>query len=132
GVAHILNPEATLWGALAITIEAGILFGTAYMFTRSLWFVFGLHTAWNFLQGPVFGINISGSNLVHESLLIPSIQGPDLLTGGAFGIEASLVAVLLGLALGIWYAVRVVRAGRTMRPLLWRGGINRLNAQHER
>jgi hypothetical protein len=96
------------------------------MATRSLWFVAGLHTAWNFLQGPIYGFNISGSGLTTESLLVPSIQGPELLTGGVFGIEASLIAVLLGLALGVWFAVRAARGGKTLRPLLWRGGINRL------
>ncbi|MEI7771701.1 MAG: CPBP family intramembrane glutamic endopeptidase [Chloroflexales bacterium] len=125
GAAHLSNPGGTLWGAAAITIEAGVVLGAAYMATRSLWFVSGLHTAWNFLQGPIFGFNISGSNIVTESLLRPSIQGPELLTGGAFGIEASLIAVAVGLALGVWFVARVARGGMTLRPLLWRGGINR-------
>jgi membrane protease YdiL (CAAX protease family) len=126
GAAHLANPQATLWGAAAIMIEAGVLLGAAYMLTRSLWFVAGLHTAWNFLQGPVYGFNISGSGATTESLLRPSIQGPELLTGGVFGMEASLIAVLLGLALGVWFAARAARGGRAMRPLLWRGGINRV------
>jgi hypothetical protein len=126
GAIHLSNPAGTLWGAAAIMIEAGVVLGAVYMATRSLWFVSGLHTAWNFLQGPVFGFNISGSNIATESLLTPSIQGPELLTGGAFGIEASLIAVLIGLALGVWLVARVARGGKTLRPLLWRGGINRL------
>jgi hypothetical protein len=125
GFVHLSNPQATPWGAAAIAIEAGVLLGAAYMLTRSLWFAAGLHTAWNFLQGPVFGFNISGSGLTTQSLLVPSIQGPELLTGGVFGIEASLIAVLLGLALGVWFAARAAHAGNTVRPLLWRGGINR-------
>jgi hypothetical protein len=126
GAAHLANPQATLWGATAIMVEAGVLFGSAYMLTRSLWFVAGLHTAWNFLQGPIYGFSISGSGGTTDSLLRPSIQGPDLLTGGVFGMEASLIAVLLGLALGIWFAVGAVRGRKTLHPLLWRGGINRL------
>jgi membrane protease YdiL (CAAX protease family) len=126
GAAHLANPDATVWGAAAIMIEAGVLLGAAYMATRSLWFVTGLHTAWNFLQGPIYGFNISGSGQTTQSLLKPSIQGPELLTGGIFGIEASLIAVLLGLALGVWFAARAARGGKTLRPLLWRGGINRL------
>lgn len=128
GAAHLANADATLWGAAAITIEAGILLGAAYMLTRSLWFVAGLHTAWNFFQGPVFGFEISGSGMTFDSLLTPRIQGPELLTGGGFGIEASLIAVLLGLALGMWYAARAARAGRTVRPRLWRGGIAQVGA----
>lgn len=126
GAAHLANPGATPWGAAAITIEAGLLLGAAYMATRSLWFVAGLHTAWNFCQGPIFGFEISGSGISFDSLLRPQIQGPELLTGGAFGIEASLIAVLLGLALGVWYAARAIRAGRTVRALLWRTGIARV------
>jgi uncharacterized protein len=123
GAAHLINPAATLWGAAAIMIEAGVLLGAAYMLTRSLWFVAGLHAAWNFTQGPVLGFNISGSGLTTESLLRPAIQGPELLTGGPFGIEASLISVLLGLALGVWFAARAARQGRTVRALLWRGGV---------
>ncbi|NNJ10385.1 CPBP family intramembrane metalloprotease [Chloroflexales bacterium ZM16-3] len=126
GAAHLMNPQATLWGAAAIAIEAGVLLGAAYMLTRSLWFVAGLHAAWNFTQGPVLGFNISGSGMTTESLLVPAIQGPDLLTGGVFGIEASLIAVLLGLALGVWFAVRAARGGQTVRALLWRGGVARV------
>ncbi|MBX0329730.1 CPBP family intramembrane metalloprotease [Oscillochloris sp. ZM17-4] len=125
GAAHLANPQATAWGAAAIAIEAGVLLGAAYMATRSLWFVAGLHTAWNFFQGPVFGFNISGSGMTTDSLLTPAIQGPELLTGGVFGIEASLIAVLLGLALGVWFAARAALSGRTARALLWRGGVNR-------
>jgi membrane protease YdiL (CAAX protease family) len=126
GAAHLANPQATLWGATAIMIEAGILLGAAYMATRSLWFVAGLHTAWNFLQGPIYGFTISGTGETTDSLIRPAIQGPELLTGGVFGMEASLIAVLIGLALGVWFAVRAARGGKTLRALLWRGGINRL------
>lgn len=125
GAMHMGNPEATVWGAAAIAIEAGLLLGAAYMLTRSMWFVAGLHTAWNFVQGPVFGFTISGSELVEESLLVPAVDGPAWLTGGAFGLEASVVAVLGGLVLAIVFAVLAVRRGQVMKPLLWRAGINR-------
>jgi hypothetical protein len=125
GAMHLGNPEATLWGAAAIAIEAGLLLGAAYMLTRNLWFVAGLHTAWNFVQGPLFGFTISGSELVKESLLVPMVQGPMWLTGGAFGLEASVVAVLGGLALAVAFATLAVRRGKVLRPLLWRAGFNR-------
>ncbi|NTV63323.1 MAG: CPBP family intramembrane metalloprotease [Oscillochloris sp.] len=126
GAIHLLNPQATPLGAAAIAVEAGVLLAAAYMLTRSLWFVAGLHTAWNFFQGSIFGSNISGSGIQTTSLLVARFEGPELLTGGVFGIEASLIAILLGLALGLWFAVRAARSGRTMRALLWRGGINRV------
>ncbi len=124
GAMHLGNPEATLWGAAAIAIEAGLLLGAAYMVTRNFWFIAGLHTAWNFMQGPIFGFTISGSDLVKESLFEPLIEGPMWLTGGAFGLEASASAVLGGLVLAIVFAALAVRRGLVMRPLLWRAGFN--------
>jgi len=56
GISHLSNPHATVWSAIAIALEAGVLFGAVYMATRSLWVAMGLHTAWNFLQGDIFRI----------------------------------------------------------------------------
>ena len=53
-------PNATWWSSLAIALEAGLLLGMAYAWTRSLWFVIALHAAWNFTQGPLLGIPVSG------------------------------------------------------------------------
>ncbi len=63
GAAHLSNPGASLWGAAAIAIEAGLSIGALYIATRNLWVVMGMHTAWNFVQGNIFGINVSGSNI---------------------------------------------------------------------
>ncbi len=130
GAVHLQNPNATPWSGAAIAIEAGILLGAAYMATRSLWFVMGLHTAWNFFQGSVFGINVSGTPAPEGAILTPVITGNEWLTGGAFGIEASAIAVVLGLALGIFYYVRSVRSARVAKALLWRGGINQMGQPH--
>jgi uncharacterized protein len=124
GFLHLSNPNATLWSAAAIALEAGVSFGAVYMATRSLWVVMGFHTAWNFLQGTIFGVAVSGNGMPTDSLFKPSIQGNHWLTGGAFGIEASVISVVLGLALGISFIVRAVQQKRFMRGLLWRGGIN--------
>ncbi|MBK9942337.1 MAG: CPBP family intramembrane metalloprotease [Kouleothrix sp.] len=126
GFSHLSNPHATTWSAIAIALEAGVLFGAVYMATRSLWVAMGLHTAWNFLQGDVFGVAVSG-NGVSDSLFTPLIQGNPWLTGGAFGIEASVISVVLGLGVGIYVLVQAVRQNRIMRGLWWRGGINLLS-----
>ena len=127
GLSHLNNPNATVWSALAIALEAGILFGAVYMATRSLWIAMGLHTAWNFLQGNIFGVAVSGNGAPTDSLFRSVIQGNPWLTGGAFGIEASLIAVVLGLGLGFYFMVHAVRQKRMMRGLLWSGGINVLS-----
>jgi len=127
GFAHWSNPHATLWSAIAIALEAGVAFGAVYMATRSLWVVMGMHTSWNFLQGTIFGVAVSGNNAPTDSLFQPIIQGNPWLTGGAFGIEASVIAVVLGLGLGLYLTVYAVRQKRIMRGLAWRGGINVLS-----
>jgi uncharacterized protein len=128
GFLHLSNPNATVWSAAAIALEAGVSFGAVYMATRSLWVVMGFHTAWNFLQGTVFGVTVSGNGVPTSNLFKPVIQGNPWLTGGAFGIEASVISVVLGLGLGLYFIVRAVQQKRTMRGLLWRGGINALRS----
>ncbi len=94
GASHIFNPGANLTSAFAIAVEAGVLLGVAYMLTRRLWFCIGLHAAWNFVQGGVFSVPVSGRESV--GLLQGRLEGPDWLSGGAFGAEASVVAVAAG------------------------------------
>ena len=61
GLVHMVNPNASLVGALAISIEAGILLGSAYLLTRRLWLAVGIHAAWNFTQAWVFSVPVSGT-----------------------------------------------------------------------
>ncbi|TAM58181.1 MAG: CPBP family intramembrane metalloprotease [Rhodanobacter sp.] len=92
GAAHIFNPGATLWSSAAIAIEAGLLLAMLYHVTHSLWACIGLHAAWNIMQGTVYGIPVSGS--AGKGWLISNRTGPDWLSGGVFGAEASVVALL--------------------------------------
>lgn len=91
GAAHIANPGATLWSSAAIAIEAGLLFGMIYHLTRSLPLCMGLHAAWNFAQGTIYGIPVSGTPA--DGWLVSTRSGPDWLSGGVFGAEASVVAL---------------------------------------
>ncbi len=110
GFLHIMNPNATALAAAAISIEAGILLGALYMLTRRLWMAIGLHMAWNFTQGGIYGINVSGIEV--PGLLFNTMQGPPMLTGGAFGAEASLPAIVICTSLGLWVLYRAHRKGR--------------------
>jgi membrane protease YdiL (CAAX protease family) len=95
-------------GALSIAVEAGILFAAAYLLTRRLWMPIGLHWAWNFFQGPIFGAPVTGSN-TGPSVFTARIGGPEWATGGQFGPEASIPALLVGTVIGLtvlWLAVR--------------------------
>ena len=117
GLAHLSNPNATLYGAAAIGLEAGVLLGAAYILTRRLWLAIGIHFGWNFMQAGVFGPNLSG----HEvgSLLQSRLSGPDLLSGGALGVEGSLFAVVVCGALSAWFLMQARRRGRVVPPF-WR------------
>ncbi|WP_082487110.1 CPBP family intramembrane glutamic endopeptidase [Leifsonia sp. Root112D2] len=98
GGVHLLNPGATLWSALAIAIEAGVLLGAAFLWRRNLWFVIGLHFAWNVVEG-LFGIPVSGHR--DPGLFVTTPHGAGILTGGTFGIEASVVPVLVSLLIAV-------------------------------
>lgn len=117
GLGHLGNPHANVWSAAAIAIEAGILLGAAYMVTRSLWLPIGLHAAWNFTEAGVFGAATSGNEL--PGLLHSTTQGPEWLSGGAFGAEASVVAVVVCLIAGVALIALAVRRGQVIAPL-WR------------
>ena len=95
GWMHISNDNATWWSSLAIAIEAGLLLGAAYKWSGSLWLPVGIHWAWNYTQGNVFGLAVSGTQ-AGPTILATTVNGPDIVTGGAFGPEASIVAVLFG------------------------------------
>ena len=99
GLAHIANPAATWLSSAAIALEAGILLGALYMLTRRLWAVIGLHMAWNFTQGGIFGVAVSGGET--RGLIASQMQGHPLLTGGDFGAEASLPAMVVCTAMGL-------------------------------
>jgi membrane protease YdiL (CAAX protease family) len=108
GLSHLFNPHASLWGAIAIAIEAGGMLAAAYAATRTLWVPIGLHFGWNFAAAGIFGATVSGKS-ESEGLLNGVTSGPALLTGGEFGPEASPYAVLFGVLLTIafmWLARR--------------------------
>ena len=112
GLAHIMNPNATWFSSFAIAMEAGVLLGGAYMLTRNLWMPMGLHAAWNFTQGEIFDVPVSG--LEQQGLVNAKLSGPELLSGGSFGLEASVIALVIATAAGLWLVVLAVRRGELM------------------
>lgn len=88
---HLLNPGATLAGAVYICIEAGLLLAAAYLVTRRLWIAIGYHLLWNYVQSAVFSGVVSGGVSL-PGLLQARIEGPTFFTGGSFGMEQSVVA----------------------------------------
>ena len=108
GFMHYYESAATLWSSLAIAVEAGLLLGAAYKYAGTLWLPIGIHWAWNFTQGNVFGFEVSGND-AGASLLKASVSGSDWLTGGAFGAEASVITVVIGFTLSAWFIWKVTQ-----------------------
>lgn len=102
GVLHLFNPNATPVAAIAIAIEAGLMLAAFYVLTGRLWVSIGVHAAWNFTQGWIWGARVSGIP-VEESLYLssPKAGAPDWLSGGAFGPEASAPAMVIGTGVAI-------------------------------
>ncbi|MGO4955986.1 lysostaphin resistance A-like protein [Luteococcus sp. Sow4_B9] len=119
GLAHVSNPEGTLWGSIAIALEAGLVFGLLYAWTRSLWWVIGVHAAWNVVLGPVLGSAVSGATPNGDGVLVSHPAGPELLSGGVFGLEASLAAVVVWLAVSVWILRRLCGSDKVLAPA-WR------------
>ena len=93
GALHLANPNSTLLSGLCVGIEAGFLMGAAYIYARNLWFPIAIHFAWNFMQSGIFGAITSG-NKKTSSLLTTKITGSQLFTGGAFGPEGTIQAII--------------------------------------
>lgn len=116
GLAHAANDGATVSSSLAIALEAGILLGAAYAATARLWLPIGLHLGWNFTEGSLFGMTLSG-NTMASGLVRGSLSGPRILTGGEFGPEASIVAVIVCLAAALYLVWRIVKLHRAEPPV---------------
>jgi len=114
GAAHLMNPHASPIAAIGIAFEAGVMLGAAYMLTRSLWLPMGLHAAWNFTQGEIYDIPVSGTNA--HGLVVARLSGNPLLTGDGFGLEASLIAIVIATIFGLWLLRLAIRKGQLVQP----------------
>ena len=117
GLLHLINPEATLAGAVYIAIEAGLLLAAAYLVTRRLWMAIGYHMVWNYVQSAVFSGIVSGSVSL-PGLFQARIEGPVFYTGGSFGMEQSVFALILCSIAGVVLLAIAMRRGHLV-PAPW-------------
>lgn len=110
GLAHLPNKGATALSTLNVTM-AGVMFGAAFLATRRLWLCIGLHFGWNVTAGYVFSATVSGQD-GPAGLFFGELRGPTWLTGGAFGMEGSVVT-LVALAVGTALLLAFVKHTRT-------------------
>jgi membrane protease YdiL (CAAX protease family) len=115
GGLHLLNPSATVWGAAAIAIQGGLLAAGCFVLTRKLWLPIGFHLGWNFAESGIFGTTVSGSQDTVGGLLSGTAHGPALISGGTFGPEASIFAVLVGGVAGLVLLRRASKQGKFIR-----------------
>lgn len=114
GLLHLGNPGASWFSSFAIAMEAGILLGGAYMLTRSLWAPIGLHFGWNVTQGLVWDVPVSGYDV--DGLVSSRLGGNPILSGEPFGLEASIIALVVATTFGIWLVWLAMDRGEVMAP----------------
>lgn len=117
GFGHLASPHSTVFTMVAIALEAGVMLGAAYVLTRRLWLAIGIHAAWNFTQSGIFSVPTSGIPM--NGVFVGNLSGPAWLSGGAFGAEASVVAIVLCSAVGAALLVLAHRRGGFIAPF-WR------------
>ncbi len=93
GLAHAGNPNVSVFGLINVML-AGVLLSIAYLQTRALWLPIGIHIGWNFTQGYIWGLPVSGTTQI-DPLTISQETGPDLLTGGTFGPEGGAACTIV-------------------------------------
>ena len=114
---HLANPGATPLAGATVT-TAGLMFCALYALTGRLWVPIGLHVAWNFAQGYLFGAAVSGGDLGGSAAVSTARRGaPAWLTGGTFGPEASVFALVLVGAVTVTTLMLARRAGRFRPPV---------------
>ena len=122
GGMHITNAGWTVAGLISVAL-AGVMFAAAYVATGRLWLPIGIHTTWNFTQSAVFGLNVSGND-TGSGLIAGTLTGPDYLTGGPFGPEATFATVIVVLATTAYFIWRIVTLRRAEPPIWHRADIS--------
>jgi CAAX protease family protein len=114
GFQHLLYPGQSLWSASAQAVEVGILFCALYILTRRIWFIFGFHVAWNFIQYAIIGFPVMEPS---RPLLVSQFSGPTILTGYPIGFEASLLTFFIGTGLGVFYLRKAIVRKKINKPV---------------
>lgn len=115
GLSHMLGPselamQERLYGSMCLVFGSGLLYSALYLIRRRLWLPVGMHCAWNYFQGPIFGLSVSG--LVYWTPLLRAVSpGSELITGGKWGIESAVPAVFVRSIIGIALLVMAYRRG---------------------
>jgi hypothetical protein len=116
GLAHLGNSHHT-WISTLNTMLVGIPLSLAYLRTRSLWMPVGMHFTWNYIQGFVFGLPVSGYTF-SSSLLKVQVHGATWLTGSEYGPEGGLLSTIVVVGAGIYFLTARIPMSERMRELV--------------
>ena len=116
GLAHLGNSHHT-WISTLNTMLVGIPLSLAYLRTRSLWMPVGIHFTWNYVQGFVFGLPVSGYTF-STSLLNAHVHGAAWLTGSEYGPEGGLLSTIVVVGAGIYFLTARIPMSERMRELV--------------
>ncbi len=116
-VVHLGNPDITVVGIANIFL-VGLVIAILYFQTLRLWLPIGYHLSWNWAHGWLWGFDVSGIEL-ENTLLKATPNGHDLLTGGEFGLEGSVLTTALVVAAGVWLLTRKVLTPTSEMTAMW-------------
>ena len=97
----MINPNLDIIG-LANVFLAGVTFSLIYYYTGNLWIVGAMHTIWNFILGFIVGSQVSGIDTYNSIFFSIPVENKDLISGGVFGFEASIVTTIVELAISLF------------------------------
>jgi len=118
GFAHLMNENSSFFAGFAISIIS-LLITSTYMYTRNLWFPIAIHFAWNFAQGDIFGMPVSGDPS-STSIIVSQLEGSKWFTGGDWGIEATVQMVVFSLIVGIMLLVLSHKKGNIIKQQVFK------------
>lgn len=107
---HLLNSNLSVIPLIDLFMY-GVFAALVVIKTKNLWVISGIHAAWNWMQGNILGIQVSGESVPGGSLikLIPQKEASTLISGGNFGVEGSLICTLVFLTLSIMLIVSLLK-----------------------
>jgi uncharacterized protein len=114
---HVYNPNSNVFSFFYYLIW-GFTMGMMFIYTKRIWLPFFFHIGWNFSQ-PFYGSNLTGTSDM-GSIIQSKFNGPELLTGGAVGIEDSIFTVTFLLLIGIIFYSRAKREGKIVKGKLFK------------
>lgn len=114
GLAHYFNPNATILSSICIGLEAGLALSALYILTRNLWMPIIAHGTWNFLQSNM-GLPVSG-NIATKGFFRSTLTGNELITGGEFGVEFSILVIGLGISIGTYLLYKANIQNKIIKP----------------